>query len=115
MLDERRERIKLIDFGLSTCIPNDRKVKIFCGTPSYMAPEIVSKIEYAGPPADVWALGVLLYALLCGCFPFKGSTDKELYRKIIRAETKYPDTLSNSVRLLLRRIFSTDPHGRPTA
>ena len=72
LLDETRTRVKLIDFGFSTCIPHEKKVKIFCGTPSYMAPEIVSKIEYAGPPADIWALGVLLYALLCGRFPFKG-------------------------------------------
>ena len=70
LLDETRTRVKLIDFGFSTCIPHEKKVKIFCGTPSYMAPEIVSKIEYAGPPADIWALGVLLYALLCGRFPF---------------------------------------------
>ena len=63
---------KLIDFGFSTCIPNETKYKMFCGTPSYMAPEIVLKQEYCGPPADVWALGVLLYALLCGTLPFKG-------------------------------------------
>lgn len=79
LLDETKERVKLIDFGFSTCIPHERKVKIFCGTPSYMAPEIVSKIEYSGPPADIWALGVLLFALLCGKFPFRGQNDKELY------------------------------------
>ena len=82
LLDETRERVKMIDFGFSTCIPHDRKVKIFCGTPSYMAPEIVSKIEYSGPPADIWALGVLLFALLCGKFPFRGQNDKELYTNI---------------------------------
>lgn len=49
-----------------------------------MGPEIVSKIEYAGPPADIWALGVLLYALLCGRFPFKGANDKELYSNICK-------------------------------
>lgn len=72
LLDETKTLAKLIDFGFSTCIPHERKVKIFCGTPSYMAPEIVSKSEYSGPPADIWALGVLLFALLCGKFPFKG-------------------------------------------
>lgn len=45
---------------------------MFCGTPSYMAPEIVNKLEYRGPPADIWALGVLLYVFLTGTFPFKG-------------------------------------------
>ena len=72
LLNDANTEIKLIDFGFSTCIPNDRKIKIFCGTPSYMAPEIVSKIEYEGPPADLWALGVLFFALLCGKFPFRG-------------------------------------------
>jgi len=47
-----------------------------------MAPEIVEKKEYSGPPADIWASGVLLYALLCGNFPYKGSTDEELYARI---------------------------------
>lgn len=72
MLMDENKNIKLIDFGFSTFMPNDQKVKMFCGTPSYMAPEIVLKKEYYGPPADVWALGVLLFALLCGFFPYKG-------------------------------------------
>jgi serine/threonine protein kinase len=71
MLDSRGN-VKIIDFGFSTCIPNDKKIKIFCGTPSYMAPEIVAKKEFCGPPADIWASGVLLYAFFCGCFPFRG-------------------------------------------
>jgi len=71
LLDEDKN-VKLIDFGFSTCIPNHKKIRMFCGTPSYMAPQIVSKVEYAGPPADIWATGVLLYALLNGCFPFRG-------------------------------------------
>lgn len=78
LLDKDRN-VKIIDFGFSTCVPNDKKIKIFCGTPSYMAPEIVNKTEYCGPPADIWALGILLYAMVNGCFPFRGSTDKDLY------------------------------------
>ena len=81
LLDDDKN-VKIIDFGFSTCIPNDKRVKIFCGTPSYMAPEIVNKTEYCGPPADVWALGVLLFTMLCGCFPYRGATDAELYGKI---------------------------------
>jgi serine/threonine protein kinase len=47
-----------------------------------MSPEIVSKREYFGSGADVWACGVLFYVLLCGTFPFKSSFEKELYQKI---------------------------------
>jgi MAP/microtubule affinity-regulating kinase len=79
---------KMIDFGFSTCIEKQRKVKIFCGTPSYMAPEIVQKKEYRGEPADIWALGVLTFVTLTGVFPFKGATDQELYKKINSAD--YP-------------------------
>lgn len=44
-----------------------------------MSPEIVNKRNYLGPPTDIWATGILIYALLCGAFPFKGTSDKELY------------------------------------
>ena len=47
-----------------------------------MSPEIVNRQQYIGPPTDIWAAGVLTYALLCGEFPFKGSSDNELYAKI---------------------------------
>jgi serine/threonine protein kinase len=66
-----RNVIKVIDFGFSIFTKQQRKCKVFCGTPTYMAPEIINKAEYSGPGADVWALGVILYALLCGCFPFR--------------------------------------------
>lgn len=64
--------VKLIDFGFSICIPKDKLLNIFCGTPSYMAPEIVSKKDYKGIHTDIWALGILLFTLLCGHFPFRG-------------------------------------------
>ena len=71
LLDDE-SNVKVIDFGFSICIPPEKSLTIFCGTPSYMSPEIVSKLQYKGCPSDVWALGVVLYALLCGRFPFRG-------------------------------------------
>jgi MAP/microtubule affinity-regulating kinase len=115
LLDETKSVARLIDFGFSTCIPHERKVKMFCGTPSYMAPEIVSRTEYSGAPADIWALGVLLFALLCGKFPFKGANDKELYSFICTKEILFPDHVSTSARKFLAKIFLKDPSKRPTS
>ncbi|CAD8182890.1 unnamed protein product [Paramecium pentaurelia] len=72
-------KIKLIDFGFSSFI--EHKTTSYCGTPSYMAPEIILKIDY-GKPADIWSLGILLYVMLHGKFPFQGKEQKELFSKI---------------------------------
>lgn len=104
----------MIDFGFSTCIPNDKKIRLFCGTPSYMAPEIVSKKEYCGPPADIWALGVLFFALLCGRFPFRGQNDKELYKKICKYDLEVPEHVTVQSRNFLLRIFKKEADQRPT-
>jgi MAP/microtubule affinity-regulating kinase len=58
--------VKVIDFGFSVIVQGDAKLTIYCGTPSYMAPEIVSRQEYSGKPIDIWSLGVLLYAMVAG-------------------------------------------------
>uniref|UniRef100_H3G5T0 Protein kinase domain-containing protein n=1 Tax=Phytophthora ramorum TaxID=164328 RepID=H3G5T0_PHYRM len=86
LLDENSGHATVIDFGFSdfeeiiepqATHPADNnppkkqlKKKNFCGTPSYMAPEVVASERYDGRPVDVWSLGVLLYVMLCGKFPF---------------------------------------------
>jgi MAP/microtubule affinity-regulating kinase len=107
---------KLIDFGFSTCIEKNKKVKMFCGTPSYMAPEIVQKKEYRGEPADVWALGVLTFVTLTGIFPFRGATDQELYRKINNAEyPRHELYFSKEISDLVNRMLRINPDDRITA
>lgn len=115
LLLENESIIKIIDFGFSTCFSHDKKVKLFCGTPTYMAPEIVSRKEYSGPPADIWALGILLYVMLAGCFPFKAPTDRELFKKIEKGIFSIPSHVSAGARGLIHKILNVDPGMRPKA
>ena len=80
IVEKGSKLVKLIDFGFAC--QSREKLRIFCGTPSYMSPEIVSKKDYFGNLSDIWACGILLYYLVCGYFPFKSSFEKELYKKI---------------------------------
>ena len=83
LIEEDTHAIKLIDYGFSVVqSATQTKLKIFCGTPSYMAPEIVRKHDYDGKPVDMWALGVVLFVMLTGCFPFRGQNEKDLFTRI---------------------------------
>ena len=79
-----------------------------------MAPEIVQKLEFCGPPADVYASGVLLFAFFCGCFPFRGQNDKELYKKIATADLVLPDHIPSGPRYLLKYMLKKTAEERPT-
>lgn len=84
MLD-KDQSLKLIDFGL--CAKPDGGIqsllKTSCGSPTYAAPELVMGKEYFGSEVDVWAMGVLLYALLAGFLPFDDQNIDTLYKKIL--------------------------------
>lgn len=109
-----RGTVKLLDFGFS-CFSKER-LKIFCGTPSYMAPEIVSKREYLGGPADMWATGVVMYYILYGTLPFKSvTTEKELFRKINRGLFNLQVPGSPEAKDLLKALLNVDPTARPAA
>lgn len=79
-----------------------------------MAPEIVRKEEYRGPPVDIWALGVVLFVMLTGVFPFKGNTDKELYTKICNSQHPNIDYLSIEAQNLLKLMLNVDAKDRIT-
>ena len=93
LIEDETKMIKIIDYGFGVVVNGNRgHLKIFCGTPSYMAPEIVRRDDsYEGKPVDMWALGVLLYVMLTGGLPFRAPTEPELFNKI-RAG-KYTDKL----------------------
>ena len=72
MLDGRGN-IKIGDFGVSRRITEDEILREQCGTPAYIAPEIVQNCGYSGFPVDIWSAGVCLYAILYGNVPFKAN------------------------------------------
>ena len=106
---------KILDFGFSICAGPTQKLKIFCGTPSYMAPEIINKIEYLGPPADIWSLGILLYVMVVGKFPFRASTDRDLFRSISKGNFLYPPFVSTNLKTLINSMLNMDPEKRITS
>jgi MAP/microtubule affinity-regulating kinase len=113
VLLDRHGCVKIIDFGFAVAIPQGQKLKIFCGTPSYIAPEIISGQPYAFP-GDVWALGVLLYVMLAGRFPFKASTQRELYRRIVRGSFQALENCVPEARELVDAVLQKNQDARPT-
>ena len=115
MYDSATGHVKLIDFGFA-CSAKE-KLKVFCGTPSYMSPELVTKREYFGCAVDIWACGVLLYNMLIGQMPFKATNERELYKKIQRGNFAVPArvTLSPDVKDLIRQMLCVDQYKRISA
>lgn len=86
LLDEAG-KIKLCDFGISRIVSNHRAImREQCGTPAYIAPEIMADKGYCGFKSDIWSLGILLFALVCGSLPFRANSIEELKTVIIEAK-----------------------------
>jgi serine/threonine protein kinase len=114
-------RIKIIDFDLSNTMTEDttgfgtgkmRKLKTACGSPHYAAPEVVAGDAYYGDASDVWALGVILFAMICGYLPFEHSNIGVLYEKIMSADYQAPSSISKQAEDLIRKIFNTNANSR---
>lgn len=85
-----------------------------CGSPCYAAPEMIAGKKYCGPLADIWSMGVILFALVCGYLPFEDPNTAALYKKILAADYKAPKFISADVRDLISKILETDPRKRYT-
>jgi len=115
LIDEDHQ-LKLIDFGLCAKPKGgmDTVLETCCGSPAYAAPELVSGRNYLGSEADIWSMGVLLYALLCGFLPFDDENISNLYRKIQAGVYEKPSWLSSGSLQLLHAMLQTDPKRRIT-
>jgi 5'-AMP-activated protein kinase, catalytic alpha subunit len=80
--------IKIVDFGLSNTHDGGRLLSTACGSPCYAAPEMIAGKKYVGPLADIWSMGVILFALVCGYLPFEDPNTSALYKKIMGGQYK---------------------------
>lgn len=104
--------ICLTDFGLSKDLdPVSSKAHTFCGTPEYLAPEIVEKQGH-GKPVDWWSLGILCYELCIGMPPFYHQYLHTMYIKIRTENPKFPGSMSRGCKDLISRLLIKDPTRR---
>jgi len=115
LIDEEHQ-LKLIDFGLCAKPRGGMEtvLETCCGSPAYAAPELVTGRNYLGSEADIWSMGVLLYALLCGFLPFDDENISSLYKKIQSGVYEKPTWLSKGSLELLQAMLQTDPKRRIT-
>ena len=104
--------IKICDFGVSKVITPDMLIREQCGTPAYIAPEIISMDGYSGFSADIWSMGVLLYTMISSNVPFKAGTMSDLKELIGSGDFLYPNNSSANLKNLLKGLLTVNPQNR---
>ncbi|KAK8495015.1 hypothetical protein V6N13_082103 [Hibiscus sabdariffa] len=110
--------LKVSDFGLSALpqqVREDGLLHTTCGTPNYVAPEVIDNKGYDGAKADLWSCGVILFVLMSGYLPFEDANLIALYKKISKADFSCPPWFSSNAKKLIKRILDPNPLTRITA
>lgn len=116
LLDENGD-LKVSDFGLSAIseqIRGDGLFHTFCGTPAYVAPEVLGRKGYHAAKVDLWSCGIILFVLMAGYLPFHDQNIMIMYKKIYKGEFRCPRWFSPELSRLLIRILDTNPETRMT-
>lgn len=131
LLDDKLN-LKISDFGLSALYSKDDNgtegvsggsssassegsselLHTTCGTPNYVAPEVLLDKGYDGRISDIWSMGVILFVLLAGYLPFDEPNMSDLFHKIQKADYKFPNWFSSGAKSLIRKILNPDPYSR---
>eukprot|EP01105_Mastigella_eilhardi_P021033 TRINITY_DN5056_c0_g1_i1.p1 TRINITY_DN5056_c0_g1~~TRINITY_DN5056_c0_g1_i1.p1 ORF type:complete len:341 (-),score=109.28 TRINITY_DN5056_c0_g1_i1:79-1038(-) len=108
--------VRIADFGLSKIFSNQTMMKTCCGSPEYVAPEVLETSNYDNA-VDMWSVGVITYILLTGCFPFWSDNVATLYKKIINGAYRWPSKpeVSEGAKDLVSKLLERDPKKRLTA
>ncbi|CAJ0935509.1 unnamed protein product, partial [Mesorhabditis belari] len=112
VLIDKNNDIRIIDFGFSNFQSAGHLLKTSCGSPPYAAPELLLANDYDGTKADIWSLGVLLYIMVTGGFPFPGDSIDKLKRAIFSGPFKIPYFVSVECSDLLRKMLVLTPAKR---
>lgn len=110
LLLDARGHIKIADFGFAKVIPDNRTWTL-CGTPEYLAPEIILGRGH-GRPVDWWALGILIYEMMAGFPPFYDETPFLIYEKILAGKLEFPPHFDGTLCDLLTELLQADPKRR---
>lgn len=117
LLDEEGN-LKVTDFGLSAFtdhLRQDGLLHTTCGTPAYVAPEVLGNHGYDGATSDIWSCGVILYVLLAGFLPFQDDNIMAMYKKIHKGDFKCPPWMSSDAKRLIVKMLDPNPRTRITA
>eukprot|EP01117_Protostelium_nocturnum_P012262 TRINITY_DN450_c1_g1_i1.p1 TRINITY_DN450_c1_g1~~TRINITY_DN450_c1_g1_i1.p1 ORF type:complete len:348 (-),score=97.94 TRINITY_DN450_c1_g1_i1:158-1051(-) len=110
--------VMLSDFGLSKIVDENARLQTACGTPYYVAPEVLSASGY-DLEVDLWSVGVITYLLLCGFPPFYGESLPEVFEQIMKADFDFPDPywteVSDDAKDFISKLLVVEPKKRPTA
>ncbi|KAM5235229.1 calcium/calmodulin-dependent protein kinase type 1D isoform 3-T3 [Ctenodactylus gundi] len=114
---DEESKIMISDFGLSKMEGKGDVMSTACGTPGYVAPEVLAQKPYS-KAVDCWSIGVIAYILLCGYPPFYDENDSKLFEQILKAEyefdSPYWDDISDSAKDFIRNLMEKDPNKRYT-
>ncbi|NP_001242199.1 CBL-interacting serine/threonine-protein kinase 1-like [Glycine max] len=117
VLVDNKGNIKITDFGLSALpqhLREDGLLHTTCGSPNYVAPEVLANKGYDGATSDTWSCGVILYVILPGHLPFDDRNLVVLYQKIFKGDVQIPKWLTPGARNMIRRILDPNPETRIT-
>ena len=109
--------LKLGDFGLATKLEFDgEKKRTICGTPNYIAPEVLDGKVGHSFEVDIWSLGVIIYAMLIGKPPFETPDVKTTYKKIRMNSYNFPEhvPVSDAAKNIITKILNLEPSKRPS-
>ncbi|KAI9347388.1 kinase-like domain-containing protein, partial [Obelidium mucronatum] len=111
-------KVMISDFGLSKILNDETAMKTACGTPGYVAPEVLRKRGY-GKEVDLWSIGVITYILLVGYPPFYDQNNAVLFRQIMSGKYEFDrpwwDNISEDAKDFIRKLLVLDPRARLTA